>query len=85
MISLINAINETIKESKWYDKICLIFNFYIVIPISVITVVFVVMLLISTVAATLSLTKGMYYSYDNPVLLTLPCLPTTSPIFSGSI
>jgi hypothetical protein len=36
MISLINDINETIKESKWYDKICLIFNFYIVIPISVI-------------------------------------------------
>lgn len=36
MISLINAINETIKESKWYDKICLIFNFYIVVPISVI-------------------------------------------------
>jgi hypothetical protein len=36
MISLINDINETIKESKWYDKICLIFNFYIIIPISVI-------------------------------------------------
>jgi hypothetical protein len=36
MISLIDAINETINESKWYDKICLIFNFYIVIPISVI-------------------------------------------------
>ena len=36
MISLINAINEMIKESKWYDKICLIFNLYILIPITLI-------------------------------------------------
>lgn len=57
-------------------KFLQLFSLIDVIPISVITVVFVVMLLISIVAATLSLTKGMYYSYDNPVLLTLPCLPT---------
>ena len=36
MISLIDAINEMIKESKWYDKIWLIFNLYILIPINVI-------------------------------------------------
>ena len=36
MISLIDAINEMIKESKWYDKIFLIFHFCIVIPASVI-------------------------------------------------
>lgn len=36
MIFLIDAVNETIKESKWYEKIFLIFHFYIVIPASII-------------------------------------------------
>lgn len=36
MIFLIDAINETIKESKWYEKFFLIFHFYIVIPASII-------------------------------------------------
>ena len=45
------------------------------IPSSVITVAFTVMMIISIVAATMSLNKSMYYSYDNPVLLTLPCKP----------
>lgn len=36
MISLIDAVNETIKESKWHEKISLIFNFYIFIPASII-------------------------------------------------
>ena len=44
-----------------------------ILPTSIITVVFTVMLLISIVATTISLNKSMYYSYDNPVLLTLPC------------
>lgn len=44
-----------------------------ILPTSIVTVVFTVMLLISIVATTMSLTKSMYYSYDNPVLLTFPC------------
>lgn len=36
MIFLLDAINETIKESKWYEKIFLIFHFYILIPTSII-------------------------------------------------
>ncbi len=44
-----------------------------ILPTSIVTVVFTVMLLISIVATTMSLTKSMYYSHDNPVLLTLPC------------
>lgn len=36
MIFLIDAINETIKESKWVEKIWLIFHFYILIPLSII-------------------------------------------------
>lgn len=37
---LIDAIKESIKESKWYEKIWLIFNFYIIIPTSVIIVIY---------------------------------------------
>ena len=46
------------------------------IPRSVITVVFTLMMIISIISATLGLNKSMYYSFDNPVLLTLPCRPT---------
>ena len=36
MIFLLDAVNEIIKESKWYEKISLIFYFYIVIPANII-------------------------------------------------
>lgn len=36
MIFLIDAIKETIKESKWYEKFFIIFHFCIVIPASII-------------------------------------------------
>ena len=35
MIFLIDAIKETIKESKWYEKFFIIFHFYILIPTSI--------------------------------------------------
>ena len=53
-----------------------LFSLINIIPASVITIVFFVMLVVSIISATMSLTKSMYYSYDNPVLLTLPCRPT---------
>ena len=40
MIFLINAINETIKESKWYEKIYLILHFYILIPASIVIAIY---------------------------------------------
>lgn len=40
MIFLFNAINETIKESKWYEKIYLIFHFYILIPASIVIAIY---------------------------------------------
>lgn len=46
------------------------------IPTSVITVVFTVMMLLQTITVTWSLTKSMYYSNDNPILLVLPCKHT---------
>ena len=53
-----------------------LFSLIDVVPVSVLTVVFTVMFIVSVISATASLTKSMYYSYDNPVLLTLPCRPT---------
>jgi len=44
-------------------------------PIQAISVVFTAMLLVSVVSCTVGLTDSMYYSRDNAVLLTLPCLP----------
>lgn len=46
------------------------------VPTSVITVVFTIMILLQTVTVTWSLTKSMYYSNDNPILLVLPCKHT---------
>lgn len=53
-----------------------LFSLTIILPSSVLAIVFTIMLIISIVSATMGLTKSMYYSYDNPVLLTLPCRPT---------
>lgn len=53
-----------------------LFSLTIILPTSVIAIVFTIMIAISTITATMGLTKSMYYSYDNPVLLTLPCRAT---------
>ena len=44
-------------------------------PIEAISIVFWAMLAVSVVSCTVGLTNSMYYSRDNAVLLTLPCLP----------
>lgn len=58
------------------SKLLQLFSLTGFLPTSIITVVFTIMLLISIISTTMSLTKSMYYSYDNPVLLTLPCKPS---------
>lgn len=40
MIFLIDTVNKAIKKSKWYEKICLIFYFYILIPASIIITIY---------------------------------------------
>ncbi len=45
------------------------------IPTSVISLLFVVMLATSVFTCTVGLTKSLYYSRDNAILLTLPCKP----------
>lgn len=44
-------------------------------PTSVMSIIFYVMLIASTFSCTLGLTKAMYFSNDNAILLTLPCKP----------
>lgn len=45
------------------------------VPTAVISLVFTVMLGASVLSCTIGLTKSMYYSRDNAILLTLPCMP----------
>lgn len=45
------------------------------VPTSVISLIFLIMLFLSVASCTVGLTKAMYFSRDNAVLLTLPCKP----------
>ena len=47
------------------------------IPISFMSLVFSIMLLLSVFSCTVGLTNAMYYARDNAILLTLPCSPLT--------
>ena len=45
------------------------------VPMTVMSIVFTAMLILSVFSCTVGLTKAMYFSRDNSVLLTLPCKP----------
>ena len=45
------------------------------VPASVMSIAFWIMLIASCISCTLGLTKAMYFSRDNAILLTLPCKP----------
>ena len=45
------------------------------VPPSVISLIFTVMLAASVLSCTVGLTKALYFSRDNAILLTLPCIP----------
>ena len=47
------------------------------IPISFMSLVFSIMLILSVFSCTVGLTNAMYYARDNAILLTLPCSPLT--------
>lgn len=49
-----------------------IFSLINFVPISVVTVIFTVMLILSTIACTYGLMKSLYFSKDNILLLTFP-------------
>lgn len=52
------------------------FSFSTAIPDTFMAFLFSLMLLLSVFSCTVRLTKAMYFSRDNTVLLTLPCTPT---------
>ena len=45
------------------------------VPATVMSILFSIMLLLSVFSCTIGLTKAMYFSRDNAILLTLPCKP----------
>ena len=57
------------------SKMLNLFSLTNTVPSSVISLVFALMLMVSTFSCVVGLTKSMYYARDNAVLLTLPCLP----------
>ena len=56
-------------------KMFSLFRYFNIVPQSVMSLIFVVMLGASTLGCTIGLTKSLYYSRDNAVLLTLPATP----------
>ena len=64
-------------------KVFSIFQYFDIVPQSVMSFVFVVMLFASTLGCTVGLTRALYYSRDNAVLLTLPATPMQ--IFASKI
>lgn len=52
-----------------------LFNYTGYVPPSAISIAFLVMTGFSLLSCTIGLTKSLYYSRDNAVLLTLPCTP----------
>ena len=59
-----------------YVKMLRIFSYLEVIPISVITILFSIMFVLSVISSTAGLVKSLYFSRDNMVLLTLPATPS---------
>lgn len=53
-----------------------LFNYPGYVPQSAISIAFLVMAAFSLLSCTIGLTKSLYYSRDNAVLLTFPCTPT---------
>lgn len=60
----------------WFAAKLNIFSINGTVPQSVISLVFVAMLITSVISCTVGLIKSMYYSRDNAILLTFPCSPT---------
>lgn len=60
----------------YFLQILKVFSNYTVIPVSVMGIVYTFMFLLSVIATTSDLTKSLYFSKDNQVLLTLPSTPS---------
>lgn len=65
------------------SKLLKLFHLVDIVPVSVIVVVFTIMEILSLVSCTFGLMKTLYFSKDNPVLLTLPV--TTNQVFVSKL
>ena len=70
------AITAVITVVFHFIKLLSLFSLVHDIPVSVISILFAVMLLLSLVTDTLGLMKSLYFSKDNTVLLTFPATPS---------
>lgn len=70
------AITAVISVIFYFVKLLSLFSLTHDIPVSVISLVFGVMLLLSVVTDTIGLMKSLYFSKDNTVLLTFPAKPS---------
>ncbi len=70
------AITAIISVAFYFVKLLGLFSLVHDIPVSVISIIFGVMLLLSLVTDTIGLVKSLYFSKDNTVLLTFPTTPS---------
>ncbi len=77
------AITAIITVIFHFIKILGLFSLVHDIPVSVVSILFSVMLLLSLVTDTIGLVKSLYFSRDNTVLLTFPA--TSSLIFLSKL
>ena len=70
------AITAVLTVLFNYVKLLGLFSLVRDIPVSVISIVFGVMLLLSVITDTAGLMKSLYFSKDNTVLLTFPATPS---------
>ena len=70
------AITATISVLFYFIKLFGLFSLVRDIPVSVVSLVFGFMLLLSVITDTVGLMKSLYLSKDNSVLLTLPATPS---------
>ncbi len=68
MVVLCNTVLSLVKSLN-------VFSLTHYVPDSVMSLLFAIMLLTSVVSCTVGLTKSLYFSRDNAILLTLPCQP----------
>ena len=70
------AITAVISVVFYFVKLLSLFSLVHDIPVSVISIIFGVMLLLSLITDTIGLMKSLYFSKDKTVLLTLPATPS---------
>ena len=70
------AITAVLAVIFNYVKVLGLFSLVRDIPVSVISIIFGIMLLLSVITDTAGLMKSLYFSKDNTVLLTFPATPS---------